>query len=983
MSIVEFRVNGRNVTGREDEPLLKALNDLGIDIPQVCYQETLGALRTCDTCFVESGGALVRACAERVAEGLNIETRSKKALEAQREGMARILGDHDLYCTVCENNNGDCIVHNTFSAMNIDHPRYEFTPKPFEVDTSHPFYRYDPSQCILCGRCVEACQNLQVNETLSIDWSLPRPRVIWDDGVPAGESSCVGCGHCVTVCPCNALMEKSMIGRAGIITSIPRKVKDPLISLTKAVEPATGLRAILTLSEAEAAARQIKKTKTVCTYCGVGCSFEMWTQGREILKVQPQEAGPANGISTCVKGKFAWDYVNAKDRLTRPLIRRGGEFVESSWEEALSYTAERLLATRSQYGPDAIGLISSSKCTNEESFLMQKLARAVIGTHNIDNCSRYCQSPATMGLWRTVGYGGDAGSISDIASAGLVLIVGSNTAESHPVIATRIKRAHKLHHQKLVVADLRKNEMAERADLHIHPRPGTDQIWLSAVTKYILDTGQESATFLETHVNGLEEYRASLTTFSLEFAEKETGISKDDLVALADMIVHADGVCALWAMGVTQHGGGSDTSTAISNLLLVTGNYARPGAGAYPLRGHNNVQGASDFGSMPTYFPGYQSVSDDDVVTRFEAEWGTPMPTTKGLNNHEMVAAIHKGKLRALYLIGEDMGLVDANASYVQDAFKKLDFFVIQDVFFSKSAEFADVIFPASPSVEKEGTFTNTERRIQRLYEVFPPLGGSLPDWKIITSLAGALGAHWSYESPAEILAEAARLTPLFAGVSFERLEGFHSQQWPVEPDGTDTPLLYLDGFHFPDKKARLTPLRWIAPTEETDDEYDLHLNNGRLLEHFHEGNMTYRSAGIAERTPQPFLEVSPDLAAKRGIQEGATVRLISRRGAVKVQVVVTDRVSGDELYLPMNSRENESAVNILTSNHADRDTDTPAYKELAVRMEVLSSKGRSPLPVHNFRRGKRRPRPGVAVEEKWQRQDYVPPPAPRIRGGL
>ncbi len=983
MSIVEFKVNGRSVAGNEGAPLLEVLGDLGIDVPHICYQPTLGALQTCDTCFVESGGELVRCCHEKVSEGLDIDTTSQRASKAQREGMQRILSNHDLYCTVCENNNGDCVVHNTFSAMDIDHPSYEFSPKPFEVDSSHPFYRYDPSQCILCGRCVEACQNLQVNETLSIDWTLPRPRVIWDDGVPAGESSCVGCGHCVTVCPCNALMEKSMIGRAGLITSIPRKVKDPLISLTKAVEPATGLRTILALSEAESSGRQIKKTKTVCTYCGVGCSFEMWTRGREILKVQPQEAGPANGISTCVKGKFAWDYVNAKDRLTHPLIRRGGEFVEVTWEEALNYTAERLTGIRSQYGADAIGLISSSKCTNEESFLMQKLARAVLGTHNIDNCSRYCQSPATMGLWRTVGYGGDAGSISDIASAGLVLIIGSNTAESHPVIATRVKRAHKLHGQKLVVADLRKNEMAERADLHIHPRPGTDQIWLSVVTKYILDTGQEAATFLQTHVTGLDEYRESLEQFTLEFGEQETGIPKEDLVNLATMIVAADGVCALWAMGVTQHGGGSDTSTAISNLLLVTGNYARKGAGAYPLRGHNNVQGASDFGSMPTYFPGYQSVTDDDVVARFEAEWGAAMPTTKGLNNHEMVSAIHEGKLRGLYLIGEDMGLVDANASYVQDAFRKLDFFVIQDVFFSKSAEFADVILPASPSVEKEGTFTSTERRIQWLYEVFPPLGDSMPDWKIITSLAGALGADWNYANPAEILDEAARLTPLFAGVSAQRLAGFSSQQWPVAPDGTDSPLLYLDGFHFPDKKARLAPLGWIPPTEEIDSEYDLHLNNGRLLEHFHEGNMTYRSPGIAERTPLPFLEVSPELAAERGIAEGATVRLISRRGAIKVQVVVTSRVSGHELYLPMNSRENESAINILTSNSTDRATDTPAYKELAVRMEVLSHHGRSPLPAYNFRRGQRHPRPGVEVQEKWQRDDYVSPPAPRIHGGL
>jgi formate dehydrogenase major subunit len=469
---------------------------------------------------------------------------------------------------------------------------------------------------------------------------------------------------------------------------------------------------------------RIRRTKTVCTYCGVGCSFNIWTKDRHILKVEPAE-GPANGISTCVKGKFGWDYVNSPDRLTMPLIREGDKFREASWEEALDLVARRLTEIKSQHGPDSLAFISSSKCTNEESYLMQKLARAVIGTNNMDNCSRYCQSPATVGLFRTVGYGGDSGSISDIEKAGLVIIIGSNTAENHPVIATRVKRSHKLRGQKLIVSDLREHEMAKRADVLLRPKPGTDLVWLSAVSRYLLEKGLAKIEFLKQWVNGLEQFKKSLEPFTMELAAHVCGVPADTLEKVAHMIAEAEGVCVLWAMGVTQHVAGSDTSTAISNLLLITGNYMQPGRGAYPLRGHNNVQGASDHGAMPNFLPGYQSVDDSEVRARFEAAWRVTLPSSKGLDNHEMVEAIHEGKLKAMYLFGEDMSLVDSNANYVGDAFSKLDFFVVQEIFFSDTCRYADVILPASPSLEKEGTFTSTERRIQRLYEVLEPLKGS------------------------------------------------------------------------------------------------------------------------------------------------------------------------------------------------------------------------------------------------------------------
>lgn len=970
---ISITVDGAVLECQPDDLLLDVINRNGRKIPQVCYHPQLGPIQTCDTCLVEVNGHLTRACAAKVSAGAMVETDSARAAAAQREAFDRILENHELYCTVCDNNNGNCIVHNTTQLIGVEHQKHPFQKKPHAIDATNPFYRYDPDQCILCGRCVEACQNVQVNETLSIRWEDENPRVLWDGGKPIGESSCVSCGHCVTVCPCNALMEKSMLGHAGFFTSLPGAALEGMIDIVKGIEPVTGYGAVMQISEAEAAMRQnrIRRTKTVCTYCGVGCSFEIWTKDREILRVQPS-SGPANGISTCVKGKFGWDFVNHPDRLRCPLIRENGKFREASWDEALALVARRLAEIKARAGPDSLAFISSSKCTNEESYLMQKLARAVIGTNNMDNCSRYCQSPATMGLFRTVGFGGDSGSIDDIEKAGLVLIIGSNTAESHPVLATRVKRAHKLRGQKLIVADLRGHEMAERADLFFRPKPGTDLAWLCAITRHIIDKGSAKKEFLQQWVNGLEEYCASLAPFTMDFAAQTCGVPRETLETVARLIVEADGVCILWAMGVTQHCMGSDTSTAISNLLLVTGNYMRPGTGAYPLRGHNNVQGASDHGAMPNFLPGYQSTDDAAVRARFESAWKVKLPAGKGLDNHQMLHAVVEGKLRGMYLFGEELSLVDSNANFVQDALSKLEFFVVQDIFFSSTCRFADVVLPASPSLEKEGTFTSTERRIQRIYQVFEPLSGSRPDWEIIQDIANRLGANWNYRDPSEIYREIASVTPLFAGVTYERLEGYKSLQWPVGPDGGDSPLLYAKEFPLPGGKAKLYPVAMTAPTEPPDEEFDLHLNNGRLLEHFHEGNMTRRVNGIREKTPDTFVEISPELAEERGVKSGTVVKLISRYGHARVRALVTARVQGRELYMPMNSAE--SPVNLLTSSHTDAATHTPAYKETSVRMEVLAENGESPLPKGNFRFGHPTPQRGVEVERKWRRPDYKMP---------
>lgn len=975
-------LEGIQVPVESGESILSLITRCGIDIPHVCYNPALGPLQTCDTCMIEVDGRLVRSCAVPARPGMKISPRNHRSEAARKEAMQRLIANHELYCTICDYNNGDCEVHNAADMLGIAEQKYPFTRKGYPVDQSNPFYRYDPDQCVLCGRCVEACQNVQVTETLSIDWSMEKPRVLWDGGKAINDSSCVSCGHCVTVCPCNALLEKSMENRAGNFTPAPLPVKRKAIDLVKFSEEFIGLRPLFATSKMEASSRDetLKRTKTVCTYCGVGCAFDVWTMGRQILKIQPHAEAPANGISTCVKGKFGWDFVNSEDRLVHPLIRRDNQFVPSSWDEALEHVAVKLRAIVAKYGPDSVGFISSSKTTNEECYLMQKLARVVFGTNNIDNCARYCQSPASKALSRTVGFGADAGTMNDIERASLVLIVGSNTAVSHPVLAARIRRRVKLHGQRLIVSDLRAHEMAKRAHIFLRPQPSTDLVWINAVARYIIEQGWEDREFIGKRVKDFDQYKTRLEPYTLEYATAITGLSAESLIAVANEIASAESVCGLWAMGVTQHSGGTDTCTAICNLLLLTGNFGKPGTGGYPLRGHNNVQGSCDFGALCNYLPGYGKVEDESTRARFEKAWGTILPAKPGLNNTSMIEEAHAGKLKALFVVGEELSLVDSNAHRAQEALTKLEFLVVQDIFLSKTAKFADVVLAASPSLEKEGTFVNTERRIQRLHRAMEPLGQSRPDWEITRDLAAHLGHKWNYDSPSDIMKEIAGIVPIFAGVSYDRLEGWASQCWPVQQDGTDTPLLYQEKFHTEDGKASFYPVDFTPPSNTTDKEYTLHLNNGRVLEHFHEGNLTTRIPGLVSKVEKDYVDVAPEDAEEMDLHEGDWVRLTSPFGNVRTQVVITGELRTGEMYMPVCS--STERVNYLTSSVTDPVVKTPAYKEISVKLEKLGKRESSPMPKGNPRFGHPTPKKDVGVAEKWKRDDYRSPEESRPVGG-
>jgi formate dehydrogenase major subunit len=962
-------IDGKEFQAEEGETILKLLKRIGVYIPHICFNEGLVPLESCDTCLVEVNGKLVRACSTSVQEGMEISVDSTRAKGMRKSALTRILNYHKLYCTLCDNNNGDCVLHEAVLKTGISSQNY--VDKPYPVDDSGPFYIYDPSQCILCGRCVEACQDFAVNEVIWINWDLNPPRVVWDNGNPIGNSSCVNCGTCVTVCPVNALMEKSMLGEAGLFTWMRKDLRDRMIKAIETNEENFSL--LMTFSELEARARKIRKTKTVCIYCGVGCSFDIWTMGRKILKVEPKPESPVNGILTCVKGKFGWDFVNSEERITKPMIREGEKWKEVSWEEAISYIAKKLKEIKEKYGPDSIGFIASDKMSNEEAYLLQKLSRAVIGTNNVDNSARYCQAPATVGLWRTVGIGADSGTIKDIEGADLIIIVGHNTTESHPVIGSKIKRAQKVRGIKVVVIDVRRHEMAERADLFIKPKPGTDAILLAGVAKYIIDNGWEDKEFISKRVKGFEQFKESLKSLTLDYVESVTGVPKEKIISLAKMIHEAKGVVILWGMGVTQHLGGADTSTMISNLLLITGNYGKPGSGAFPMRGHNNVQGVSDFGCLPNFLPGYQRLDEEKVVKKFEIAWRVRLNRKPGLQIPQMIEGVLEGKIHALYIVGEDTVMVDCGTPLVREALEKVDFLVVQDMFMTETAKLAHVILPASASLEKEGTFVNTERRIQRFYKAMEPLGESKPDWEIIQMVANALGANWNYKHPSEIMDEVAKLCPIFAGVSYSRLEGYNTLVWPVKEDGKDTPLLYVDSFATEDGKATLYPIE-LKPKEIPNL---VVVNSGRVLEHFHVGNMTRRVKGLREKFPETFVEVSKELAMKYSIKDGDVVMVKSTSGReIIAKALVSDRLEGNEVFIPLYVSDPSRAVNLITGTGVDKVSGTPGYKDTVAIIEKISDgNGKSPLPSNNWRYHvkERRRQLGIEVEKKWRREEFKP----------
>jgi formate dehydrogenase alpha subunit len=680
-------------------------------------------------------------------------------------------------------------------------------------------------------------------------------------------------------------------------------------------------------------------TTTTCGYCGVGCRLEAHRADGHIASISPAMDGPANKGHTCVKGRFAHQFTRSRDRLTAPLVREHGEFRLATWDEAIARIVDAFGRIKSEHGPDAIAGLASSRATNEDCYVMQRMMRAAIGTHNIDNCSRVCHSPTSWALRKSFGMSGATGSFNDIEAAQVALLVGVNPTQGHPVVGARIKQAA-IKGLKLVTADPRRIELADYGEIHLGMRPGTNAALLNGLAHVVIRDGLVDERFVAERTEGYEAMAELVEAYTPEAVEEITSVPAADLVAAAHMYAEAERACILWGLGVTEHRYGSECVRMICNLALLTGNVGRPGSALLPLRGQNNVQGSSDHGALPDTFTDYRHVSDEAVASAFERRWGVRMKREPGMKIPEMFDAAVGGSLKAMYIFGEDVAQTDPNTDHVVHALESLDFLVCQDIFENETTKYADVILPASSFLEKTGTFTNAERRVQLVEAANDPPGSAKTDFEILTTVSRALGHEMGYETPADVMDEIADLTPRYAGIRHERL-GRRGLQWPVAPDGTDTPILYEDEFDLPGGRASFAPLPYKPPGDAADDEFPLILVTGRRLEHYNAGTMTRRTGNL-ELMSSDWLEVNPDDAAALGLVEGETVTLRSRRGQIKLPVQITTRIEPGHVFTAFHFPE--VRTNLLIGPSADVNTSCPEYKVVAVAIEPAGDRISEPL---------------------------------------
>ncbi|KON31415.1 formate dehydrogenase [miscellaneous Crenarchaeota group-15 archaeon DG-45] len=673
---------------------------------------------------------------------------------------------------------------------------------------------------------------------------------------------------------------------------------------------------------------------TVCPYCGSGCGIYLQVLDGEPIGVLPRRSNSVNQGKLCVKGWSAHEFVTSDDRLTRPLIRRDGALVEASWDEALGLVAEKLELYRREHGPDSIGVLSSAKCTNEENFLMMKLARAVLGTNNVDHCARLCHASTVVGLSRAFGSGAMTNSIEELEDADCILVTGSNTTEQHPLVARYIMRAREKG-ARLIVVDPRSIPLARFADHHLRQRPGTDVAWINGFMNIILSEGLEDRAFIGERTEGFDELAGTVTRYTPERVEEITGIPREDLVAAARTYAKADRASIVYSMGITQHTTGVDNVISCANLAMLTGNIGRPGTGVNPLRGQVNVQGACDMGALPNVYSGYQGVADPEARRRFEEAWGVELPAEPGLTVVEMIDGAAGGGIKAMYIMGENPMLSDPDIGHVEEGLRGLEFLVVQDIFLTETARLADVVLPAAPYAEKDGTFTGTDRRIQRIWKAIDPVGESRPDWRIICELAGRMGAEgFDYPSPAEVMDEIASLTSIYGGVAYGRLESA-GLQWPCpyrEHPGTP----YLHEGRFTRGRGRFFGVEHRGPAELPDEDYPFTLTTGRIMFHFHTGTMTRRTALLNREVPTGYVEINPGDARALDIADGERVSVRSRRGAIEIKAMVTGRVPGGVIFIPFHFAE--CAANVLTNTALDPEAKIPELKACAARVEKIGA---------------------------------------------
>ena len=671
---------------------------------------------------------------------------------------------------------------------------------------------------------------------------------------------------------------------------------------------------------------------TTCGYCGVGCRLEAHARDGRIASISPALDGPANRGHTCVKGRFAHQFSRARDRLTAPLIREGDGFRLATWEEAIGRIATELGRIKDDHGPDAIAGLASSRATNEDCYVMTRLMRAAIGTNNLDNCSRVCHSPTSFALRKSLGLSGATGSFDDIDAADAAILIGVNPTAGHPVVGARIRQAA-LRGTKLVTIDPRRIELADIGVLHLAPRPGTNAAVMLGLQHVVVRDGLVDGGFVAERTEGFDETATLVAQYSPGVVEEITGVPAADLERAAHIYAEAGEACILWGLGVTEHKYGSEVVRLICNLALMTGKVGRPGSALLPLRGQNNVQGSSDMGALPDCYTAYRPVDDEDVARSFEAAWGVPLPRHKGYSIPQMFDAAVDGRLKAMYIFGEDVAQSDPNTAHVVEALESLEFLVCQDIFENETSKYADVILPASSFLEKTGTFTNAERRIQLVQAAIDPPGGARTDFDILMAVSRALGHEMGYADPAAVMDEIAALTPHFAGVSHERL-GRRGLQWPVAADGTDAPILYEREFELPGGRAQFAPLPYKVPGDAADEDFPLILVTGRILQHYNAGTMTRRTANL-ELVDRDWLEIHPDDAARLWIADGDRVSIRSRVGRIELHARITERIEPGNVFTTFHFPE--ARTNLLVGSSCDVNTSCPEYKVVAVDVRPVA----------------------------------------------